>query len=176
MARGPATCVLGSFRLGPAQHSPSLLPSCHRLWGWPESSPMRVALSPRLPGPVSWEHVPARSDGLPAQLWVPPRPAVAGWPLCASRPLPLPLPAWSHGSVLPLALSQGPPPPEALQCLPAWPLPMGPSLKRQDGDGQPVPSDAPGIHLPDISQRPGPASGLGFHLPSPGSGAPGAEE
>ena len=49
-----------------------------------------------------WGRVPARLDGLPeAQLWVPPGPAVPGWPLCYPCPVLLPVPARSHGSMSP---------------------------------------------------------------------------
>lgn len=92
-------------RWAPTQHLPSLFSSCHRLWGWPGPSPLWVALSPLLPGPVPWQCVPARLPRLLAQLWVSPRPAVPVRPLCAPHPLPMPVPAWSPGSVPLLSLT-----------------------------------------------------------------------
>ena len=138
---------------GPPPNPPSLLPSCCRLCGWPGSSPLWAALPPLLRGPVPWGRVPARLDGLPAaQLWVPPRPAVPGRPLCAPRPVPLPVPAWSHGSVPP----NPPPSTAAPSCLAPATLPMGASLGLQDRNGQ----------LP----RPGAGARWGFcvlHPPGP---------
>lgn len=96
------TQQLGSSGWTPTQHLPSLLPSCCRLCRWPGSSSLWAALPPLLPGPVLWGHVSARPDGLPAQLWVPPRPAVPGWSLCVPSPVPLPVPAQSRGSVSPI--------------------------------------------------------------------------
>lgn len=83
---------------------PSLPPSRYRLPGRPGSSPLRAALPPILPGPVPWERVPARLHRLPAQLRVSPRPAVPGRPLRGPRPVPMPVPAQSHGSVRPSPL------------------------------------------------------------------------
>lgn len=94
---------------GWARSAPSSLPlSCRRLRGWPGFSPLRATLPPILPGPVPWERVPAGLDRLPAQLRVSPRPAVPGRPLCGPCPVPMPVPAQSHGSVLPSPLLTGP--------------------------------------------------------------------
>lgn len=106
---------------GTPPNPPFLLPSCCRLCRWPGSSPLWAALPPLLRGPVPWGRVPARLDGLPAApLWVSPWPAVPGRPLRDPLPVPLPVPAWSHGSVPPPAR------PRAQQCPPAWPLPLCP--------------------------------------------------
>lgn len=146
----------------PAQRLPSLLPSRHRVWGWPGSSPLWAALSPLLSGPVSRECVPAGLDGLPAQLRVPPWPAVPGRPLCASCPLPLPVPAWSHGSVLPSAFSP---------FLPSTAVPAG----LASACLAPEPSLGCRMLLQALVSHASPhipAPGWGFHLPGPGSGAP----
>ena len=69
-------------------------------------------------------HVPARLDRLPAaQLWVTPRPAVPGWPLCAPPPPTHPL-AQCHCQYQPRGMGQclPQPPPKHNSALPPGPF------------------------------------------------------